>query len=1076
MADKTTKAIVDLIVNGKSAMASVNDYGKALKIANKELREMKQLENESPAAYAQRRAAKVRETAMIRGELMKQKAAINEVKSSWDQFVSGSAKIAAGVFGGNIAMDLLNRFKDGVVALIAESGKLSDELADVSKATGMNTQEVNEFNSAIQKIDTRTKFEELRGIAEIGGRFGVAKEDIESFTESTDKLNVAFGDQFDSVEQLTDQTLKMRNIFLDIKSDDIGGDILHIGNAMNVLEQQGAATGKGMADFASRIGGVAIPLGFTSGQVLGLSAALEELNVTPERGATAVNTILQKMLTGVSTFADIAGMKVKDFEHLLNTNLFGAFMAVIDGAKRSGDSATKFAAILADAKLEGAGASEIFLKLSSSQEMVAEKVATATSALQQNGSVMNEFNIKNQNAAAVLEKISKLFEGLWERAAASLSPAIIQLGKMLGVVSELDLQMGELTAQQDKFLNAESKLPGLTDRYDQLRIKSSLTKEEQAEMKKIMEQIAEIVPTAAFEFDKYGNVMQVDTDIARKYLTEQRGILEAMRQQRKEMLQREANMIGERARNLQRDLNQGFTVKVVDIGMGQFQEQRRNLSDADIKAMRKQLADYQAELNARRNDLRGLEGIEDIDNRRKKRNGPQKASRSVKPEAPAEPKVRLAGVGGEPDDKTEAKQLKEQEKFYSEMLDRQQKYTVDSMEGHEKELQEAQYFYEEMRKKAKGNAKELEAIATAQVAEIQTINEKYNTKFLTQFDTLIRGDLDEMNEAAEARNKFYEEQKNAEAVRVEGETAAIRQKYQRQIEEARQNGYDTISLYNQMAAELAQLQQENAAEEISEYTKKEEKKREEDKKTARNKKKSAQEELQQMDMIFEGAATVTDAISNVFAMSSKNQERSAQYQKTIGMIQIAIDSARAISGAIAASTAGDPYTLFIRVATAIATVTSGIMKAKQLMKGTDVPAAPEYADGGFTDMATLSEKTGGYFGRATMFSSPGRQFIAGEKGREFITSQASLQYPAIAAYSEMINAAQQTKNYQAFGQLGAQGSGAAALAPRPFVDPRVDETNQLLRDIAAGISQGWNYREFEKFKKKVDGVRSRTSV
>ncbi len=1075
MADKSTKAIVDLIVNGKSAMASVNDYGKALKIANKELREMKQLENESPAAYAQRRAAKLRETAMIRSELMKQKEAIKEVKSSWSQFVSGSSKIAAGVFGGNIAMDLLNRFKDGVVALIGTTAKLSDELADVSKATGMNTEEVNEFNDAIQKIDTRTKFDELRKIAEIGGRFGVVKEDIDEFTESTDKLNVAFGDQFDSVEQLTDQTLKMRNIFLDIKSDDIGGDILHIGNAMNVLEQQGAATGKGMADFASRIGGVAIPLGFTSGQVLGLSAALEELNVTPERGATAVNTILQKMLTGVHTFAEIARMDVKEFEHLLNTDLFGAFMRVVDGAKQGGDSATKFAAILADAKLEGAGASEIFLKLSSSQEMVAEKVATATSALQENGSIMNEFNIKNQNAAAIIEKMSKMFEGMWEKAAASLNPVIIGLGKMLGVVSELDLQMGELSVQQDKFLNAESKLPTLTDRYDQLRLKSSLTKEEQAEMKKIMEQIAEIVPSAAFEFDKYGNVMQVDTDIARKYLTEQRGILEAMRQQRKEMLEREANMLSERVRNLQRDLNQGFSVKVVDMGMGQFQEQRHKLVDSEIKTMRKQLADYQAEVAARRDDLKNLGGG---GNKPKSSNGGKSGplSQAGKPEQPGAPSPLSSGTGGSEGGKKKDKELKEQEKFFSEMLDRQQKYTVDSMEGHEKELQEAQYFYEEMRKKAKGNAKELEAIATAQVAEIQAINEKYNTKFLNQFDSLIRGDLGEMNEAAEARNKFYEEQKNAEAVRVEGESAAIRQKYQRQIEEARQNGYDTITLYSQMAAELAKLQQENAAEEIEEYTKKEQKKRDEDKKTANNKKKSAQEELQQMDMIFEGAATVTDAIGNVFAMSSKNQERSAQYQKTIGMVQIAIDSARAITGAIAASTAGDPYTLFIRIATAIATVTSGIMKAKQLMKGTDVPAAPAYADGGFTDMATLTSKTGGYFGRATMFSSPGRQFIAGEKGREFITSHASLQYPAIAAYSEMINAAQQSQNYQAFGQLAMQGSGSATVAPRPFVDPRVDETNQLLREVVAGIGQGWNYRELEKFKKKVDDVRARTSV
>ena len=66
----------------------------------------------------------------------------------------------------------------------------------------------------------------------------------------------------------------------DIKTDDVGTDIMHISNALNELGAAGFATSPVVADFASRIGGVGITLGLTSGQVLGLSATLQELNVS----------------------------------------------------------------------------------------------------------------------------------------------------------------------------------------------------------------------------------------------------------------------------------------------------------------------------------------------------------------------------------------------------------------------------------------------------------------------------------------------------------------------------------------------------------------------------------------------------------------------------------------------------------------------------------------------------------------------------------------------------------------------------------------------------------------------------
>jgi hypothetical protein len=140
-------------------------------------------------------------------------------------------------------------------------------------------------------------------------------------------------------------------------------------------------------------------IGTTTGQVLGLSATLQELNVSTERGGTAVVRILQKMTTETEKFAVIAGMDVTAFRDLVNTDLYGAFTKVMEGSKQSGNSATALAGIIKDLEVQGAGASEVFAKLGSNVTMMNEKVDLATRVLQSTDSVMEEFALKNDNFA-----------------------------------------------------------------------------------------------------------------------------------------------------------------------------------------------------------------------------------------------------------------------------------------------------------------------------------------------------------------------------------------------------------------------------------------------------------------------------------------------------------------------------------------------------------------------------------------------------------------------------------------------------------------------------------------------------
>jgi TP901 family phage tail tape measure protein len=349
---------------------------------------------------------------------------IGEVNNRINQLQNGAkntglsfGKLADGfnryfaIVGAGIAA--LSGFAFTIKEMITAQGELDDSLANIRKSTGMTAAEVQKLNSELGKINTRTSRQELREMAVVAGQIGVAKDDVFAFVESVDKLNVALGDEFTGgAEEVAKQMGMMRNVLTDMKTGNIADDMMRLGNAINTLGAAGFATGPVMADFASRIGGIGISLGLSSDEVLGLSATLQELNVNAERGGTAVVKILQKMTTNTDTFAKIAGVPLQEFTDLVNTDLYGAFMKVIEGSNKGGTSATALAGIIKELEISGVGASEIFAKLGNNTDMVAEKVGMAGKALQGTDSIMKEFDIKNATLGATMDKLRKDFYNL----------------------------------------------------------------------------------------------------------------------------------------------------------------------------------------------------------------------------------------------------------------------------------------------------------------------------------------------------------------------------------------------------------------------------------------------------------------------------------------------------------------------------------------------------------------------------------------------------------------------------------------------------------------------------------------
>lgn len=1040
MADKTEKSTVQLIIDGDRAKVSLKELGQSLQATRKEFRLLKEADN--PEEYAK----KLAELQKLNQEYKVTKVKINDIKKAAFDLNDVFKSAFKGYLGGSAIDKGLDLVAQGYTKIKDKVYDLSDSLSDVQKAADLSKKEVRDLNSEISKINTRTLNKELRDIAEIGGRNGVGKGDLAGFTKSTDMINVAFGDQFDNVTQLSESLINMRKIFSDIKSDNVGDDVLHIGNALNFLEAQGTATGKGMVDFASRMGGVLIPLGASSGQVLGLSATLEELSVTAERGSTATTTIFQKMLTDVDGFAKVAGMKSKDFANLLNTDIFGAFNAFIKGAKAGGAQATQFATILADAELSGSGASEVIMKLASNQELLAKYVGSATEKLKESNSITDEFNKKNNNAAAVMDKFGKNADNALEKLALVGISAVEVFGKWMGMIDEVAAKLGDVNEQQNKIIKNEAQVEQLTKRYDELKSKTKLSADEQKELSKIIAQIVGIVPGVAIGFDAYGNAIDINKSKVTQFIAEQRELLKVIAATKVELLGSDFEKKQKRISQIQNDLTKGYhEVEVKDYsdksGGGKIKIKEKN-SPEQIATLQNELQALQSDLVSNRKEI--------INSRRNKRgNGfdltvdTRKTDAKNNEEETGKSNTGNNTILSKGEQKAADKAKRDREK--ANRIDARDQAKLDK-------LREGQGDYEaEQAKKADKLFKEGKGYSDAEDKYDLGVAENEAKK---NFD-LTNNNLDMA--AATTKNDPVKIQE-INLAKLDAEEA-----YLSQLFLLRQTyGQDTADLEQ----ELAELSIDRAAQVTAS-----------DKRNTELQKEAAYNlQMAKAQALEEGAA----ALKSFFKEHTIIYKALFAVEKAGAVAQIIVGAQKEIAGYWATSAELGPIAGPI-VAGALTAVTVARSAASIATIGKQVidVAVPGREEGGYTDMSSLrkSSSPAGYVSQPTFFDLGARSYIAGENyNQEYVIPHDMLQDPTIRAMTQNLEV-MRTSGRRPGSASGSGEISQAAGNVETLLNANVSETRALRKALENGaIKIVFSHKEFNKSQNFMDFVYNETSL
>lgn len=130
------------------------------------------------------------------------------------------------------------------------------------------------------------------------------------------------------------------------------------------------------------------------------------------------------------------------------------------------------------------------------------------------------------------------------------------------------------------------------------------------------------------------------------------------------------------------------------------------------------------------------------------------------------------------------------------------------------------------------------------------------------------------------------------------------------------------------------------------------------------KKQEVEREQQTTEARINAGQSLLGAMSSIANSIGGQSAAMAKFQKVMALFQIGMDTAKAISGAIAQAQVLPFPGNIVAVATGIATVTANVVKAIQLLNKNSEPKPPKFAQGGYVDVGGRPHAHGGtkYFG------------------------------------------------------------------------------------------------------------------
>lgn len=430
MANQFSTTIV-LKVSGKEVENSFNGLRSTVSKFERELRKLtpgtkKFIQKSKELKEARREFERVRnEIDLVNGKLNQSGNVFKNILGTLSSFGFGLGQI-------------FTVFSVSKVAQIStELLKVADAMTDVQKTTGMALEEVKQLWDEFDKMDTRTSKLDRLKIAEVGGRLGVPKQELAAFVQEVDKAYVALGDSFDGgLEGVVDSLGKIKGLFAETQTQSYAEAINRVGSALNELAANGTASEGNIANFALRVGALPDALKPGIDKVLGLGAAFEESGVDAQIAASGFSNFMKVAGENLDQFAYSMNMSLQEARALFNEKPEEFFLRFSEGMKNL--PADETAKVFDSLKINSLEVQKAVGAAANRTEEFREALKRSAVAMNEANSLTDEFNKKNNNAPAILEKLKNALSDIFSKTnILNLFEGLIQaIGWLTGVTSE----------------------------------------------------------------------------------------------------------------------------------------------------------------------------------------------------------------------------------------------------------------------------------------------------------------------------------------------------------------------------------------------------------------------------------------------------------------------------------------------------------------------------------------------------------------------------------------------------------------------------------------------------------------
>ena len=374
----------------------------------------------------------------LTGVTRKQTKEIDNQGNAWAKTVKRLSVYIATYGGFNAALGALKN-------VFSRNLEFSDQLADIRKTTGLSTQSVNELSEAIMKIDSRQSVQQLHDLAYQAGKLGLGSQGVEGvlgFVKAADKLGVALREDLgdDAIIQLT----KMADVMGLTKKLGVEKSLTSIGSAINELSMASTANADFMVNYSQRLSGIAAQAHLTADELLGFAAAADATGQEVEVSATAMNKFVVQLQTHYKTVAQAAGINEEALHEMLTMGKTAdAVVTVLDALGKKG-GLSMLAPLMKDMGSDGARLTASLATMATNIDLVKQQLEISKEAFEDNISVLNEYNIKNETAAAIMERMRNSWDKMFTNSSNS------------DMVKQLALDLYELSnavQQSSAFIN-----------------------------------------------------------------------------------------------------------------------------------------------------------------------------------------------------------------------------------------------------------------------------------------------------------------------------------------------------------------------------------------------------------------------------------------------------------------------------------------------------------------------------------------------------------------------------------------------------------------------------------------------